>query len=782
LNLTRLLMRLFLGRRLPLTQGDLTVPGLRAEVRIHRDRWGIPTIEAANDLDTYFGIGFCHGQDRPFQLEVLKRAVRGTLSELLGPATLAADRLSRRIGFHHAARQQEAVLDADVRAMLDAYARGVSAGVRLGLPRRPHEFVFLSGWPGEWTVPDSLGFVKLISFTLSSNWDAELARLKILTTDGPEALAALDPVYPHWLPLTTPVGQAAGPALDRLAQDVAAFADVVRIGGGSNNWAVSAARTATGRPLLANDPHLDAALPAHWYLAHLRTPDWAVAGATFVGGPNVVAGHNGHAAWGVTAGLIDNTDLFREKIGPGGASVLQGDRYQPCPVREEVIAVRGAATVTERVLVTPRGPIVGPALDAGDEALSLRAVWLDPLPVRGLLTVHRARSFAEFRRELEHWPATPQNVVYADASGTIGWQMIGTAPRRRKGWGLVPLPGWDADAGWEPRHLPFDPLPHATDPAAGFIATANTKPRPEDGEGPYLGCDWIDGYRLAAIGRALAARTDWDVPRTLALQTDQQSLPWEEMRETVLALPDTRPEARLGLGLLRDWDGRVAAESPAATVFELFVAETAGRVARAKAPHSFEFALGKGLSPLTPKNNFFCFRRTGHLAVLLRTRPAGWFARPWPDELADALAVVVGRLRAAHGPDPRRWAWGRLRPLVLHHPLGRSRLLARAFNLGPVPCGGDTDTINQAAVLPLAPLAPTDNIASVRAVMDVGAWENSRFVLPGGQSGNPLSAHYEDLFPLWRRGEGVPIAWSADEVKRTTCQTLTLAAPAARKG
>src|SRR5262249_364779 len=161
-----------------------------------------------------------------------------------------------------------------------------------------------SGRPGEWTVPDSLGFVKLISFTLSSNWDAELARLKILTTDGPEALAALDPVYPHWLPLATPVGQAAGPALDRLAQDVAEVADV----GGSSRWAVWAAGRARGGPLLANDPHLDAALPAHWYLAPLRTPDWAVAGATFVGGPNVVAGHNGHAAWGVTAGLIDNTD------------------------------------------------------------------------------------------------------------------------------------------------------------------------------------------------------------------------------------------------------------------------------------------------------------------------------------------------------------------------------------------------------------------------------------------------------------------------------------------
>ncbi len=497
-----------------------------------------------------------------------------------------------------------------------------------------------------------------------------------------------------------------------------------------------------------------------------------MAGATFLGGPAVQCGHNGFAAWGVTAGLIDNTDLFREQIGPDGRSVRQGDSFVPCPVREEVIAVRGAARVTERVLVTPRGPIVSPALRGCAEALSLRAVWLDPRPLDGLLHLHRVRSFDEFRRAAVYWPAASQNMVYADQSGAIGWQMFGQAPKRRRGWGLVPAPGWEPDAGWESDLVPAEQLPHVQDPAEGFVATANNQPLP-DGVGPFLGVDWLDGYRVAAIARELSARADWDVPRTLALQMDQHTVAWDDLRDAVLSAPAGDADARQALELLRRWDGRVSVDSPAATMYELFLSEMEGRAARAKAPRTFATVLGEPLGPITPYN-FLCYRRTGHLARLLREQPAGWFQRPWPDEIADALSAVVRRLRTKHGTDPARWAFGRLRKLILRHPLGRVRWLAPIFNRGPIPYGGDADTINQGAVLPLDPLAAVDTIASLRTVLDVGAWHNSRFSLPGGQSGNPLSPHYDDLFPLWKRGEGVPIAWTEEEVRQAAVRTLEL--------
>jgi len=751
------------------------VPGLHANLRIQRDRWGIPAIEADNEHDGYFGIGFCHGQDRTFQLEILLRAGRGTLCELVGPDALPIDRLSRRIGFHRASGAQWPLLSAEVQAMLQAYAHGVSAGASHGLSRRPHEFVLLGGRPTPWTPLDSLGVLKLVSFSLATNWDIELARLKVLLEDGPEALTALDPAYPPWLPATVPPGKEAGPALDRLAEELKTFGEMVRGGGGSNNWAVSASRTATGRPILANDPHLDARLPPHWYLIQARTPQWAVAGATFLGGPAVQSGHNGHAAWGVTAGMIDNTDLFREQIGRDGRSVRQGNGFVPCEVREEVIAVKGGDSVTECVLLTPRGPIISPALRGAPEALSLRAVWLDPHPVDGLLRLHRVRSFEEFRRAAEHWPAASWNMAYADQTGVIGWQMFGQAPRRRKGWGLIPAPGWEPEAGWEPDLVPAAELPHVKDPVEGFIATANNQPLP-DGVGPFLGVDWLDGYRVASIGRELSARADWDVPRTQSLQMNQRAVAWDDLRDAVLAAPDKQPDARQALALLRGWDGRVSIDSPAAAVYELFLSEMEGRAARAKAPRTFATVLGEPLGPITPYN-FLCYRRTGHLARLLREQPAGWFARSWPEETADALAAVIRRLRTGHGTDPAGWAFGRLRTLTLHHPLGRKRRLAPIFNLGPIPYGGDADTINQGAVLPLDPLASVDNIASLRAVIDVGAWHNSRFSLPGGQSGNPLSPHYDDLFPLWQRGEGVPIAWTPEEIRQAAIQTLELIPP-----
>lgn len=776
----RVLFRLVLGRRLPTTEGAIAVQGLEREVRIRRDRWGVPHIDAETDTDAWYALGFCQGQDRAFQLEVLLRVVRGTLAEVLGPEALPVDRLSRHIGFHRSAQRQLPVLDPDIRAAGDAYARGVTAGATCGLRHRPHEFVLLRAAPTPWTAADSLGVLKLQSFALAANWDVELARLAVLREDGAEALAALDPAYPEWLPVTAPPAASAGRALDALAADLDVLAGVVSGGGsplpmsgggGSNNWALTASRTATGRPLLANDPHLAPTLPPHWYLAHLRTPRWSVAGAAFVGGPVFPVAHNGFAAWGVTAGLLDNTDLFLEEVGPDGRSIREGDAFVPCAVRVERIRVKGAQPVTETVLVTPRGPIIGPALDGAPAAVSLRAVWLDPHPAVGLYRVHEARSFEELRRTFADWPFVSLNVVYADGSGRIGWQLVGQAPRRRAGRGTVPLPGWLAGSGWEEAGVPFEEMPHCVDPPAGFIATANGRPT-ADGETPFLGVDWIDGYRLARIVEVLAERSDHDVGAAMSLQSDVLSIPWRELRDAVLSSTGDEATAR-GLGLLRAWDGRVSADSPAAAVFELFLAEMSVRVAAAKAPRSFRWAVGRGFSPVVPAS-LFAVRRVGHLVRLLRERPTGWFARSWQDEIADALGAAVRWLEERHGSDMAEWAWGRVRPLTLRHPFGTKRPLDRVFNLGPFPHGGDANTPAQAAVAPLQPCGDPVAIASLRATFDVGSWEDCRFVLPGGQSGNPLSPHYADQLPLWRRGEGIPIAWSEATVAAATVDTLHL--------
>jgi penicillin G amidase len=552
---------------------------------------------------------------------------------------------------------------------------------------------------------------------------------------------------------------------------------MVPVGGGSNNWAIAGSRTASGHPILANDPHLAPRLPAPWYLAHLRTADWEVAGASFVGGPTFPIGTNGFAAWGITAALTDNTDLFLEEVGNDGASVREGDAFVACQVITERIAVKGGEAVEEGILLTRRGPIITALLDETlSQALSMCAVWLRPLPVRGFLDVVKARSFEAFRQAFAEWPGPALNVGYADTDGHIGWQLVGQLPRRKRGNGSVPLPGWDPGNGWEDELVAFAEMPFVLDPAGGWVATANGKPT-RDGPGPFLGVDFGDGYRAARIGEVLSGRDGWDVAASQRLQMDVTSIPWREMREWVLALlPDAAryPHAARGLEMLRAWDGQVAADSVGASVYQAFVAGLTQRLARAKAPNAWPWAIGEGFGQIVPRTLLWT-RAPARLVRLLRERPAGWFeGSSWEAEAVAALEDEVHELTAHHGEDPAAWAWGQLRPLTLNHPIGVRRPLDRIFNLGPIPMGGDATTPMQASTGPIAPFGNPGFLANTRCVIDLANPAASRFSLAGGQSGNPLSRHYSDLFEVWQAGEGVPIPWTESEVAAATRATLVL--------
>lgn len=759
----RLLLR-SLGGRLPRTRGTLRVGGLRGEVTIARDRWGIPHVEAGSDADAWFALGFCHGQDRAFQLELIVRAGRGTLAALLGQAALPLDRLSRTLGFHRVASEQVGVLDDDIRDVLVAYIAGINAAIAVG--PRPHELVLLRAAGSSWEPADVLAFLGLQSLALAGNWDIELGRLGILLADGPDALRAVTPGSGRWLPSVLPDAPDAGEPIDRLASDVARLRGLVGGSGASNAWAVSGSRTASGRPILANDPHLAPGVPAPWYLAHLRTPGWELAGASFVGGPAFPTGHNGTVGWGITAACTDAADLFWEQIDLDAGTARGPDGPQPITRLEERIAVRGAEDVVEQVLITARGPVVTPLLDT-KVALSLRATWLEPVPVRGFLDAHRAHSFESFRASFDAWPGPALNVVCADAAGHIGWQLVGTLPRRRAGNGTLPLPAWDPDAGWEAGHLPLEAMPRALDPEAGYLVSANNAARADAPDAPFLGADWLDGYRAARIREVVAQRSDWDVSATMTVQRDVVSLPWRELRPVILGVATPDADARLALELLADWSGEVTAGSAAATVFELVLATLAARFAREAAPTAWRLALGAGVGEAVPRTMLGAMTVS---RVSARLRDGAAHADPIVAALADAVAT----LRAEHGPDPARWAWGTVRPLRLVHPLGVRRPLDRLLNLGPVPLGGDTNTIAQAGVSPLRPRGNPAAMANHRTVIDLGDVERSRFVVAGGQSGNPLSPHYGDLFTLWQRGEGVPIPWSPAAVSAATVDRLLL--------
>jgi penicillin amidase len=771
MNLSRSIMRLLLGKRLPVYSGELAVPGIEGEIEISRDQYGIPYVEAKNALDAWFGLGFCHGQDRSFQLEMLLRLTRGSVAALVGEQGLEIDTLSRRFGFHRAAAAQLAQMRDEDKRMLSAYAAGIHAGATAGSKKAAHEFVLLRGRPTPWEAVDVLAGLNFVALALSA-FAGKIARMLIMMKDGAEAVRALDDAYQSWLPVTSPAGQMAGAALDRLGEDLAQLTKVLGPGGASNNWALAASRTKSGRPIMANDPHLAPTVPAPWYLVQLRTPEWGLAGASFIGAPLIPSGHNGVAAWGVTAGLADNIDLYLEQIGEDGRSVRDGDQYVPCEILRERIEVKGKADVVEEILVTPRGPIISPVLDGVEVALSFKAIWMVPGQQNNLAGYHRAERFEAFRQGMTAVSGASLNMVYADEAGELGWQLSGNVPRRKKGWGTVPLPGWEPDYQWDPVPISGDELPHLRDPATGFVATANNKPA-ADGEGAYLGIDFADGYRLARIVGQLEGRRDWDLAACMALQTDQVTLAWRDMREGVLAALDGSDGGQEALDMLQAWDGAVASDSAAATVYEFFVAELASRLASVKAPKTSDWALGRGFHPLMP-SSFFSLQRVSQLVRLIREQPEGWLPEPWPEEIKNGMARAISKVRRSRGPDAKEWAWGEVRPLTLLHSLATQKPLDKIFNLGPFPWGGDGQTVAQTARDLNDLSANPGTIANLRMVIDVGNWDENRFVLAGGQSGNPFSPHYADLLKLWQRGEGVPIAWSREAVAKAGVQRLRL--------
>lgn len=781
-NFATLAFGAMLGRRLPSFEGRHSV-GCRRPVRIRRDRHGVAYVDAEDEHDAWFGLGFCQAQDRAGQLDITARLTRGRLAEVVGPAALPIDRAMRLIGVRRAAERQLPTLDADLRDQLRAYCAGVNAALHGGMVPRSHEHALLRCAPGLWEPEDVIALGLLTCCFLPSNWDVELARLIILTRDGAEAVAALDPTWLPDLPLTSPPGAAAGAAAaEFVTRDLEALREFLGPSGGSNAWAVQAHKSETGRALMANDPHLPASLPNLGYLARVKCPSFAVAGISLVGIPAFITGHNGRAAWGSTSAQIDNADLFLEELSADGRRVRQGDGFIDCQEHVEMIRVKGADDAPLRVIRTPRGTVVARAGD-GDasifdpvplagraNALSLAATWLDSRPTRSLLAFHKVKNFEEFRAACAASAACSYSLIYADARD-VGWVLATEAPRRKAGYGSLPLPGWRDDVGWG-ETAPSSELPWCKNPPQGFVCCANNKPVADHESAVFLGHDFLDGFRQRRIAQQLASRDDWTVARMAALQTDVQSLAFAEVRERLLAVKGLDGDAQRALDLLAGWDGRVTADSVGASVFELFVSALNRRVCERLAPNSFRYASGKGVMKLIPTTCWNA-RRASFVTRLIRDQPDG-YAESWPAELSRALSEAIRTLTERCGPDEEAWSWGKIRPLTLRHRLGEKRPLNKIFNLGPLPGWGDSTTVNQAGFDFGDPFRHTTVTAHLRSVFDIGNWGASRFVLLGGQSGNPLSPHYSDFIPLYMKGEGVPVHWDDSVVLQNTVATLTL--------
>ena len=761
-----------LRRPLPALDGEVRLAGLNASVEVVRDRWGIPHISAHDALDAFFGQGFCHAQDRLWSMELNRRLAAGRLSEVFGKDALDVDRFQRRLGLHRAAEQEWATADSSLRDMLRAYCAGVNACLDglFASKKLPVEFVLARFEPEPWEPVDTLAFGRFLAFSQAPNWESELVRSRLIARLGYAAAAALEPDV--WQPDTDALpgledwGPAEMPEHGELPPIALAGGP-----GASNAWAVSGARSSTGKPLLANDPHMFPRLPSVFYEAHLAAGgELNVAGASVPGAPGILIGHNRHIAWGLTAAMADTQDLYVERIDPGDARRTEfAGHWESGTLVREVIPVKGRAQPwIEEVLITSRhGPLLTPTPSLADEhrPLALRSMVLEaPSPAAALLEINRAASWEQFRTAARKWGTPTLNVTYADVEGNVGFQMVGYVPVRERGEGLVPSPGWSGQYEWRGK-LDFEDLPHALNPADGLWANANhnmAKKSPH-----FFTREYIDSARFRRIRQVLESKERHSAVDFGALQADEVSLPARRVASLLAEnlVPSGRLELR-ALDELRAWDGRVGADSSAATIYEVFRNELV------RARHAdvlgdlLPAVFGVGPHPLLGATNSHYFLQSGRVVSFLENSPHD-------PVVGLAFRATVAWLSRRLGPDIGKWQWGRLHQLRLAHALSTRKPLGLVFDVPGFAWSGDLETVRAGGSLP-GQYAGGGPISAYRFIADCGDWDTSLSCIPGGQSGHRGSPHYADQVDAWRRVAYHPLSFTRPAIARVARHTLRL--------
>ncbi len=769
-------------RAWPVASGRLAVRGPDAPLELIRDRHGVPHLFAHSERDALFGQGFVHAQDRLFQMELVRRLGSGRLSEVFGPRALQADRFQRRLGLAGLAQRDVDAASVLDHASLEAYAEGVNAGVST-LRGLPPEFGLLGISPEPWRAWHSTLVVRLLFFTFATNWETELLRAELLRRLGPAGAARAEPG-----PLSPPGGRGPGGwrrtatgaeapgALERLlaahaaARAAGVEAGLPAAGGASNAIAVAPARSGTGGPLLAADPHLAPRLPGFFHLVNVQGGALSAAGADIPGLPGVAIGHNGALAWGLTAGLADVADCYVEHLHPDGEGrYLTPDGWSHGRWRVETIGVRGGAPAVERVLETRHGPIIGPALPGEARAIALHATPLAPGDVAGpLLALGRARSVEDFERALDRWPGSTFNVVYAHREGSIGYRLVGRVPRRGAGQGLLPHAGASSPGPPPPR----DPseLPRLRDPVSGVVISANEPPG-----GPLeLGEEWCESWRAERIAELLAARERHDAASLAAIQLDLHSEPMARLRDLLLAA-DALPPGAAARERVEGWDGRLLASSAAAAIVESAFIEIARSVASRLAGPAAPVILGRGLDGGHAHSSFH-YRIQGWILGLLES-PRPPLFRDAADRdrlLRSATGRAFAALEAQLGGDPDAWSWGSLHGRRLDHPLAAVPALGRLWSRGPYPTGGDVNTVSQAAYSLVDGPAATANVPVYRQVIDLADADRSLALIPAGISGIPGHPRYDDCIEEMLAGRYRPLLFSRPAVEAALESRLEL--------
>ncbi len=819
----------------PQIDGTINVPGLSAPVDVYRDPMGIPNIYAANPHDLFFAQGYVHAQDRFWQMDAWRHIGAGRLSELFGKSQVSTDTFLRTLGWKQTAEAEWAGLSPEPRAILQAYTDGVNAylkdhdGTALSLEYAVLKLLSPDYKIEPWTPVNSLTWGKAMAWDLRGNMDEEIQRAVLLKTLSPQQVADLFPAYPSDHPVIVnkigdgaaqtsgaapAVSGGAAPSPAALALPDQALVDLAHTfslldtalgpmgdGIGSNSLVVSGRLTATGKPILANDPHLSIQMPSIWYQIglHCRTRTdacpYEVAGFSFAGVPGVIIGHNDRISWGFTNVGPDVMDLYIEKVNPDNPNQYEvNGKWVDFGTRTETINVSGGSPVTLTVRSTRHGPVIsqsyGPLMDQNSSndpkfvpfkdrsgvalpsnyVIALKWTALSPsTPFEAVWGLDKAQNWTDFRAAASQFHVPAQNLIYADVDGNIGYQMPGDVPIRASGDGRLPVPGWTDQYEWT-GFIPFDQLPYTFNPAEGYIVTANNQVAPPDYK--YLiTTDWDYGFRANRIVDLIkTAPGKIDIPYIQKMQGDtfDANAPvYVPLLEQLDAKSLTSDETA-ALNLLKTWDDQARVDSAPAAVFEAFWRHLLQDTFNNKLPERYWPDGGSRWDEV--------MRRLDAASAWWDDPTTADVVETRPDILKKAFSEAVKEVVGQFGSDSSKWSWGALHGATFRNQtLGESGVgpIEALFNRGPFPTGGG-EAIVDATGWSIIDGYEVNWLPSMRMIVDLGSLSSSVTVHTTGQSGHAYNKHYADMAPLWASIQYYPMLWDEAAIKKDVEGHLSL--------
>ena len=768
--------------------GKKSIKALGDNVVITFDEVDIPHIKANSPSDALFALGYLHATERSWQMEMNRRIASGRLSEILGSETINIDRFIRTMGIKRAAEHQFDKYPVAAKRLLQAYADGVNAGnAHLGWAL-PIEYFLTGSKPGHWSPTDSVAWMLMMALDLGGNWHKELQRLELSRYLSTKQIWEVMPPF-EAEPVTSMdfakmykdlnvFNPNAGPVNSRSKKLPATELSNIDVPGskdgiGSNNWALSGKLTASGKPLLANDPHLGLSAPAIWYFAHLDAPGLNVIGGTLPGIPAVILGRSENFAWSFTNTNPDVQDLYIEQVDTKNPGMYRGpEGWLSFKVRQEIIDVKGAPSVNIIVRESRHGPVVSDAyarakraIDTDRFALALRWTALDSenQSVAGLLEMNRAKDMNTFRHLLRKNYAPMQNVVMADMDGNIAYQAAGVAPKRQLHhglYGVAPAPGWEKQYDWH-GYVPFDQLPASHNPEQGWIATANQRIIAANDPNPLTG-DWDLSARYERIVDLIKSKSSHDTNTMKVMQADTLSLTSLPLLTLFKTSTPNHPLGSKAIEIAKDFNGDMRVDSAAALIFNAW-ADHLTRNLFSRLGYIFNETYGE--------RNY-----RGALLGQIQNPNSPWCDNPKTEALEtcleasnDAYNKALEYLSKEYGNDPSKWTWGNAHIAISEHrPFSKIPLIGRLFNL-QTPFPGDSNTINVGRLELLRSDQPYETLQapSLRAIYDLADLEKSLFIFQSGQSGWVQSHFYRNMMPLWAKNEYLPLQMKPQNIKRS---------------